>query len=139
MTNTDLVTQLQDQLSLLCSLFFNFTGALQRDAPPVSVRGEPVESVVNAQDTPAQVGAMAEQVVSASRVLDELIANLPDISATEEDQLKTIVNLQVENDRIGVELRNMQKAAQVELQKVQALFGVLADDALQRRTAEVSK
>ncbi|CAL8460579.1 g108 [Coccomyxa elongata] len=132
MTNTDLVTQLQDQLSALCSLFFNFTGALQRDAPPVSVRGEPVEPVVNAQDTPAQVGAMAEQVVTASKVLDDLIAHLPDISATEEDQLEAIINLQIKNDKVGVELRDMQKAAHFQLQKVQALFGVLADDALQR-------
>lgn len=92
-----------------------------------------MEAVVNAQDTPAQVGAMAEQVVIASKVLDDLIAHLPDISATEEDQLEAIVNLQIENDKVGVELRGMQKAAQFELQKVQALFGVLADDALQRQ------
>ncbi|BDA41651.1 probable mediator of RNA polymerase II transcription subunit 21 [Coccomyxa sp. Obi] len=134
MTNTDLVTQLQDQLSVLCSLFFNFTGALQRDAPPVSVRGEPVDPIANAQDTPAQVGAMAEQIVSASKVLDDLIAHLPDISATEEDQLEAIVNLQLENDKVGDELRDMQKVAEFELQKVQAVFGILADDALQRRS-----
>lgn len=92
-----------------------------------------MDPVANAQDTPAQVGTMAEQIVTASKVLDDLIAHLPDISTTEEEQLEAIVNLQFENDKVGVELRDMQKAAQSELQKVQAVFGVLADDALQRR------
>ena len=89
---------------------------------------------VSTQDTSAQVGAMAEQIVSASKVLDDLIAHLPEISSTEEEQLEAIVNLQIENDRVGAELRDMQRAAQCELQKVQEVFGVLADDALQRRS-----
>ena len=92
-----------------------------------------MDPVTNAQDTSAQVGAMAEQLVTASKMLDDLIAHLPDISGTEEHQLEAIVNLQLENDKVGMELRDMQKAAQLELQKLQALFGVLADDALQRQ------
>ena len=100
----------------------------------MTVRGEPVDPGVSTQDTTLQVGAMAEQIVSASKVLDDLIAHLPDINSTEEEQLEAIVNLQMENDRIGAELRDMQRAAQGELQKVQAVFGVLADDALQRQS-----
>ena len=39
----DIVTQLQDQLALICSRFFNFIGALQRDAPPAPLHGEAVQ------------------------------------------------------------------------------------------------
>ncbi len=111
----------------------------QRDAPPVSVRGEPVDPVVGTQNTASQVGAMAEQIVSASKALDDLIAHLPDISTSEEEQLEAIVDLQMENESLGAELREMQRAAQGELQSVQAVFGVLADDALQRQSQEAQR
>eukprot|EP00803_Ostreobium_quekettii_P001398 evm.model.scf_456.2 EVM.evm.TU.scf_456.2 scf_456:7160-9843(-) len=32
----DVVTQAQQQVNNMCSLMFNFTGALQRDAPKVA-------------------------------------------------------------------------------------------------------
>lgn len=88
----------------------------------------------SSQDTPAQIGIMAQQIVSASKVLNDLIEYLPDSSSTEDEQLQAIVALQVENDKIGEELREMQRVAESELQKVQAFFGVLADDALQRHS-----
>lgn len=50
----DVLTQLQDQTNLLCSRLFNFLGALQRDAPPVSVKGEGV-LLPNAGTIDAQV------------------------------------------------------------------------------------
>lgn len=39
----DVVTQLQDHIALICSRFFNFIGALQRDAPPapIHIAGNP--------------------------------------------------------------------------------------------------
>jgi hypothetical protein len=38
----DVVTQIQDHIALICSRFYNFIGALQRDAPPAPLHGEVV-------------------------------------------------------------------------------------------------
>ena len=40
--DADVVSQIQDHIALLCSRFFNFIGALQRDAPPVPLHAEPI-------------------------------------------------------------------------------------------------
>ncbi len=37
---TDLISQLQSEVNGLCAKLFNFLGALQRDAPPQSVKSE---------------------------------------------------------------------------------------------------
>lgn len=39
-SDVDAVTALQDEITRLCSGFFNFVGALQRDAPAASIAGE---------------------------------------------------------------------------------------------------
>jgi hypothetical protein len=38
----DVVTQIQDQIALICARFYNFIGALQRDAPPAPLHGEAI-------------------------------------------------------------------------------------------------
>ena len=71
----DLVTHIQGETTALCAHFFNFTGSLQRDAPPVSLAGEPLAAAsqpASGADTLAQIPGMAEQVsvqVSASNAL----------------------------------------------------------------------
>jgi hypothetical protein len=110
---------------------------LQRDAPPSSVRGEPIEEKPGPNNIVLQIDVMAQQLVDACKQLDDLMQHIPDITLSEEQQLDVIVSLQQENDRLGDELRDMQKRAQNQLAKLHALFGVLADDALRRR-AEAS-
>lgn len=61
----DLISQLQDCNAELCSHFFNFTGAIQRDATPASVGEEPAEAPqppAAGPDTIAQVPELAAQV-----------------------------------------------------------------------------
>jgi hypothetical protein len=36
----DVVTQIQDHIALICARFYNFIGALQRDAPPAPLHSE---------------------------------------------------------------------------------------------------
>lgn len=36
----DAVGQLQEEVNHLCALMYNYTGSLQRDAPPVSLRND---------------------------------------------------------------------------------------------------
>ena len=83
----------------------------------------------------AQLKPMAEQIVAASKLMDELIQHVPDLPDTEEDQLRAIAALQAKNDAVGDELREVQQQAEAQLMRVQALFGVLADAELQRRSA----
>jgi hypothetical protein len=59
----DLVTQLQDQILGIASLFYNFTGALQRDASPAQVNAEPLQASTSGSDTPSQIQLMAAQIV----------------------------------------------------------------------------
>jgi hypothetical protein len=40
--NADIVDELNKRLHSLSASFFNFVGALQRDAPPASLDGEPI-------------------------------------------------------------------------------------------------
>ena len=75
----DLITQLQDSNAELCSLFFNYTGAIQRDARPLAVNEEPVEGAGSATagpDTMAQIPELASQV-RASRHVRPLHCNPP--------------------------------------------------------------
>ncbi len=61
----DLISQLQDCNAELCAHFFNFTGAIQRDATPASVSEEPLEAPqppAAGPDTIAQVPELAAQV-----------------------------------------------------------------------------
>lgn len=50
----DLVTSLQEQLGRVNAMLFNYVGALQRDAPPAAVKGEPLAAPPKAYDV--QVG-----------------------------------------------------------------------------------
>ena len=102
----------------------------------MSVRGEHVEPGAASQDTMEQIQSMAEQIVGAGKDMDELIRHLPDTPETEEQQLQAIAALQAENEAVGDELREVQKQAANQLERVQALFGVLADAELQRRSTQ---
>lgn len=42
----DAVGQLQEEVNHLCALMYNYTGSLQRDAPPVSLRNDANGTVV---------------------------------------------------------------------------------------------
>lgn len=91
---TDLVTQIQDNLGDLCAMFFNFAGALQRDAAPISTSGEVVTDISTARPK-HDVQAMASQIAQASKQLDELIGQLPTLDEAEQEQLQKILRLKV--------------------------------------------
>ncbi len=80
---TYLRMQIQEHTTALCAHFFNFTGALQRDAPPVGLDGDgpPVQPPPTAAqlDTVSKVPQMAEQVRAtyASGNFKALSARMP--------------------------------------------------------------
>ena len=64
---SDLITQLQECNADMCAHLFNFTGALQRDALPMSIGDESLESSSGASAsavTDAQIPELAAQVLA---------------------------------------------------------------------------
>jgi hypothetical protein len=59
-------TQIQEHTTALCAHFFNFTGALQRDAPPLGLDGGALLAqappTAAQLDTVSKIPQMAEQV-----------------------------------------------------------------------------
>mmetsp|Transcript_10932 Transcript_10932/g.30914 ORF Transcript_10932/g.30914 Transcript_10932/m.30914 type:complete len:133 (-) Transcript_10932:111-509(-) len=129
----DIVTQIQDQLNLLCSTMFNLTGTLQRDAPPLSLDGEPAApSPVPGFNTKEATEAMAAQISEASKLVDTLVRSLPD-TETSEEQLRRIAALQEENELVGQELDSELEKADRQLAELQDMFALLADRKLLQR------
>lgn len=91
---SDLVTQIQDHLNGLCSMFYNFTGALQRDAAPRPVADEPAPEASGSHPK-HNVKEMAGQLAQASKQLDDMIGQLPAIDRTEDEQLQALTHLKV--------------------------------------------
>lgn len=52
----DLVSALQEQLGRVNAMLFNYIGALQRDAPPSAVKGEPLAAQPKAYDVQVRGG-----------------------------------------------------------------------------------
>lgn len=112
----DVVTQIQDHIALICARFFNFIGALQRDAPPAPLHGEIIPdqrhehmevgfncgennfrllslllSVSSADcfyssSMQNEIKIMRAEVTESLTTLDSLIHALPDLSNTPEDK-----------------------------------------------------
>ena len=131
MSHTDVVTEAQQQLLVLCSHFFATVGSLQRDAPPLSVKGE---ALLAAVPTPSpiseQTKTMAQQVIEASKRLEKVLLELPDTVQTEEQCLDRLEVLQQQHTQAGLELAAALQEAQQSLADVQDCFAGLADTML---------
>jgi hypothetical protein len=128
--SSDVLTQIQDLLNGLVSNFFNFAGALQRDAPPGSIKGEDAPAGPHAINVGEQTTFMAREIAKQSKLLDELINKLPDLKLSDAQQLEAIAAAQRSNEQVGEALRQELRRAGAELSAAQDLFGVLADDKL---------
>lgn len=128
----DLVTQIQQQINRLCFLFFNDVGSLQRDAPPSSVRGEPVKATSN-YDVDKTTAEMADQLAQAVPPLLGLIDRLPDVQQREEDAVKELAALQQQADALDEQLRSALQDAEAQLQDSQDVFGLLVQHQLDER------
>lgn len=127
MGQTDVITEAQQQLLVLCSHFFATVGSLQRDAPPLSVKGEALLAPPVAAQTSIseQTKPMAQQVIEASKRLEKLIWELPDSVQTEEQQVDRLESLQQQHTQAGIELSAALQEAQTSLATVQDCFAEL--------------
>lgn len=133
MTQMDLVTLTQRQLSELCSHFSATIGSLQRDAPPLSVKGETILGPAVTPQTPIsqQTQTMAQQVIQSSQQLVKLIMQLPDRIESEQQQFETLQELQQQHTQSGAALDTALQEAQGALSRVQDCFAEIADNQLQ--------
>ena len=114
----DLVSQLQETLNILLSQYISAVGTLQRDAGPVSLRGEQVmpsaEQEASRSDGPGsqQISDFAQQISTTSKAISGLVQQLPDVTQSEEEQLQGIAQLQVEQE----EAKAAYRAARLQLE-----------------------
>lgn len=137
MTQVDMVTEAQQQLSVLCSHFYATIGSLQRDAPAVSIQNEPLIRPAGLSQTPIsqQTQTMAQQVVQSSKQLENLIMQLPARIESEQQQLEILQDLQQQHLQAGVDLDVSLREAQNSLIQVQDSFAKIADSHLQYKGA----
>mmetsp|Transcript_26931 Transcript_26931/g.32692 ORF Transcript_26931/g.32692 Transcript_26931/m.32692 type:complete len:174 (+) Transcript_26931:105-626(+) len=146
----DIVTQLQDEVNALCCLMWNYTGMLQRDAPPISVRGEKLmgtgETAEGGGEASSGAGAsangglqpqtmeqaqqMAEAIMHASNRVNDMVEALPDIQIDEDKQLEQLRELQRQNDALGAELAREIEHTDEELKRMRGILTAVTDEAL---------
>lgn len=133
MSQSDTVTEAQRQLAVLCSHIYATIGALQRDAPPLAVKGEPLLGDPSSLQTPIseQTRVMAQQVVQASKQFEKLVSSLPDELEPESQQLATLQDLQQKHTEASQALEQSLQQAQDTLIEVQDAFADTADRQLQ--------
>ncbi|KAK3248333.1 hypothetical protein CYMTET_42200 [Cymbomonas tetramitiformis] len=124
----DIVTQIQEEVNSLASLFWNYTGILQRDAPPIAVGDEEIPSKEG--DMKEQADQMATAIVGTAKTVDKLIDGLPHINASADQQISTLARLQEENDALGRELAAEMQKTDEELRRVRAIYRVVTDELL---------
>lgn len=129
MTQVDVVTEAQQQLSVLCSHFYATIGSLQRDAPAVSINVEPLIISAGLMQTSIsqQTQTMAQQVVWSSKQLEKLMVQLPDRIESEQQQLEILQELQQQHLQAGAALDIALREAQNCLIQVQESFAEIAD------------
>eukprot|EP00976_Prorocentrum_cordatum_P067540 1178787-Prorocentrum_minimum.AAC.2 len=131
----DIVTQLQEEVNSLSSLYWNYTGILQRDAPPLSVGEEtvPIDPTYESQRLHEESTKMAKAVVDATKLVDSLASYLPPIDPNGDFQLAQLDVLQKKNDELEKELLEELELADSELKRVHALYKLVTDEVLLRQ------
>jgi hypothetical protein len=130
----DKVSQLQSQLSQISFLFYNSIGRLQEVAEPLSseeylkFQNETILQNITIQNSeidgvePTNIREkaifMGEQIIKACNEFDQLIDQLPGVELTEEEQLKEMSKLNIENENKSKELMECVKKNEIMLMNV---------------------
>lgn len=130
---TDLITQVQETLDRLSVSLFSTTGALQRDAQPVSVRGEPSPKIDGQGSSQDMAVHWAAELLELSKAVDNLLQKFPAVDTTEEEELGRVAAAIEANNRVGDELRGELEITEKLLTQVRSLHAALADSETKRR------
>ncbi len=143
----ELLTQLQDQINALCTMFFDFVGTLQRDAPPASLAGEPLVAAGGSAgagteasssgrlDVAAASTVMSAELLKGFKHAEALIQAIPqEVGLSEEEHYGRIQRLQQQHAVVSGQLAEAVTAAEAQLLHLQRLYAVLARQKLQDGT-----
>lgn len=132
----ELLTQLQDRLNNLCTMFFDFVGSLQRDAWPLPVSKDPNEAVAPPSrppqpgeppfDAEAVTARMAALLVEEFQATEKLIKCIPEEAAPEDEHYERIKRLQQEDVELSRQLAAAAAQAEAQLAELQRMFAALA-------------
>ena len=75
----------------------------------------------------------ATEIMALSKVVDDLVDSLPEVSSTEKDELERVVEALTANEEAGDKLRQEVSATRELLTEVRSMYAVLADAELSRR------
>lgn len=122
----DKLTQLQEQQGILSFEMFNSVGLLQRDAPPSSNKEDLQEFKKRAKE-------MGERIIDTALAFDKLVDDMPPAESykTEQEQIEKLQQLQLENEKHEVLLRQKQQEAEQLLAQVSYLLKEIATDKFQ--------
>lgn len=100
----ELLTQIQDQIQMTASMFCDFIGNLQAQAPPLPVAGEPLVTPPAGAipDIPEKAREMASRLVASLKTTQQLIEHIPqEQGLTEQQHYDRIRQLQQEHAQVG--------------------------------------
>jgi hypothetical protein len=117
---SDRLTELQMKLEILSQMFYTCLGVIQRDAaaPPEKERFE------------EQIRDMSVQIVSTVKGINVLIESLPGIDSTEEQQMETLSQLELQSNQAADELKKKVQEAEMWLKTVQDTLNMITSDKL---------
>mmetsp|Transcript_5490 Transcript_5490/g.14829 ORF Transcript_5490/g.14829 Transcript_5490/m.14829 type:complete len:142 (+) Transcript_5490:128-553(+) len=129
----DLVSQLQAELNRVSELFYGTVGELQRDARPVSIRGEGLVQVPplapTTYDARQRADGFALELVQAIKNIEAVARSVPE-PPNPEEQMARIRTLQEEGGRLREELQREAQVAEGKLQQLHEMHAALAEQAL---------
>jgi hypothetical protein len=113
-TSSDRLTQIQDQLDSISTMFYTCVGVLQRDSPPITIDIRMAEKYggthspeVTQEDmkrSQVMIQDMATQLIEKVKAINDLIESLPGADASEAEQLNILESLDNQNRVVGQRL-----------------------------------
>ena len=103
---------------------FSHCASIHRQA---SVSGEAVTQGV---DVSQQCQTMADQLISTSQKISQIIDQLPDLTRSLDDRRQSVASLWQEHAALGEELKSEMESLEVAMSELEELYGVTVEGAL---------
>lgn len=132
----DRLTQLQDALNQLAEHFCNSIGVIQETAPRSSLQSTTAAKTGDVtQEGHAQL--FATLISHTVRDIDFLIDALPSEKSTTEFQMKSLLQLEKENEAAGEELKTVVNEGEVLLEEIQSALSEITSKLLESRCMNI--
>jgi hypothetical protein len=135
----DKVSQLQEQLNLMSSLYFQSIQLIYERAPILTeeefakLKESDLDKIENQPDSdPKQLKLdilkLKQDIVQCSRDFDKMVDELPGISLTSDEQVKEMISINDQNEQARSQLLIEYELAQRSLQGVSECLKTIAND-----------